>query len=309
MLRTTKNDLPATSLTIHSIPDAKQDTLVADPDQYNLSMILVVPNSSVLEVSDTSVACNFSRRFTRFLIAMHSQHLDNYKTTADMDCDIPIELLPPPSSGFERHHSLTRLLHRHRPNIVLSCLDSTSSDILLSSSWQFPVVQIPCEFLGLTNWINQLTSLEMKRKFPGLCYLEVLKYRRLDWRQPRIELAVITHDRPESLLRLLNSLGNALYFGDRVDIIINIEQTADAQTLEMVQDFQWLHGNAHLRHRVVLGGLLPAVVESWYPADNDTYGVLLEDDVEVSPMFYAWLKMTILRYRLVCYVLDYFPAN
>jgi hypothetical protein len=42
---------------------------------------------------------------------------------------------------------------------------------------------------------------------------------------------------------------------------------------------------------------MPAIVESWYPTSNDTYGVLLEDDVEVSPLFFGWLKFTILQYR------------
>lgn len=42
---------------------------------------------------------------------------------------------------------------------------------------------------------------------------------------------------------------------------------------------------------------MPAIVESWYPTSNDTYGVLLEDDVEVSPLFYGWLKFAILQYR------------
>lgn len=42
---------------------------------------------------------------------------------------------------------------------------------------------------------------------------------------------------------------------------------------------------------------MPAVVESWYPTSNDSYGVFLEDDIEVSPLFYSWLKLTVLRYR------------
>lgn len=52
-----------------------------------------------------------------------------------------------------------------------------------------------------------------------------------------------------------------------------------------------------VHHRVVHGGLLPAVVESWYPSSNDSYGLLLEDDVELSPLFYAWAKMNVLHYR------------
>lgn len=42
---------------------------------------------------------------------------------------------------------------------------------------------------------------------------------------------------------------------------------------------------------------MTSIVESWYPLNDDTYGVLLEDDVEVSPLFYSWLKFTILHYR------------
>jgi hypothetical protein len=76
-----------------------------------------------------------------------------------------------------------------------------------------------------------------------------------------------------------------------------MEQTSDSTTRSLVQNFTWPNGELFVRHRVIRGGLLPAVVESWYPQDNHTYGVLLEDDVEVSPMFYAWLKMSFLRYR------------
>ena len=78
-----------------------------------------------------------------------------------------------------------------------------------------------------------------------------------------------------------------------------MEQSADEETMRIAQEYEWTHGNVFLHHRVVHGGLLPAVVESWYPASDHSYGVLLEDDVELSPLFYAWVKMTILRYRFV----------
>jgi hypothetical protein len=44
-------------------------------------------------------------------------------------------------------------------------------------------------------------------------------------------------------------------------------------------------------------GLMSAVTESWFPVGNDTYGIILEDDIQVSPHFYAWAKMSLLRYR------------
>ena len=119
----------------------------------------------------------------------------------------------------------------------------------------------------------------------------------LDWHIPRIDLSVITNDRPQSLSRLLASLKSACYYGDMVHMKINLDQTADTKTRQMVEHFRWTFGTLHVNHRIISAGLLPAVVEAWYPHNNDSYGVLLEDDVEVSPLFYAWIKMAILRYR------------
>ena len=118
-----------------------------------------------------------------------------------------------------------------------------------------------------------------------------------DWHVPKLDLVVITNNRPESLRRLLESLQKGSYFGDRLHLYVNVEQTADEDTMAYVHSLPWSHGDLHLRHRVILGGLLPAIVESWYPPSNDSYGLILEDDVEVSPMFYAWVKMALLQYR------------
>ncbi|KAL8280882.1 hypothetical protein RQP46_006561 [Phenoliferia psychrophenolica] len=117
------------------------------------------------------------------------------------------------------------------------------------------------------------------------------------WHTPKIDITVITNDRPTSLNRLLTALQDAHYFGDSVSLALNLEQTADRTTQRLVDDFPWSFGPLAVRHRIILGGLMPAIVESWYPSSNDSYGVFLEDDVEVSPMFYSWLKFTILHYR------------
>ena len=90
---------------------------------------------------------------------------------------------------------------------------------------------------------------------------------------------------------------NARFFGDALNLRINVEQTADEETLQLVSSFEWGQGETFLHHRVVHGGLMTAVVESWYPKDNESYGLILEDDVELSPLFYAWVKLSLLRYR------------
>lgn len=113
-------------------------------------------------------------------------------------------------------------------------------------------------------------------------------------------MSVITHDRPDSLSRLLDSLTRARYFGDLLDLRLNVEQTSDWKTQQIVSDYTWEHGSVFLHRRIIHGGLLPAVVESWYPQSNNSYGLILEDDVELSPLFYAWVKLSLLQYRYVC---------
>ncbi|GAA6059230.1 hypothetical protein JCM10212_006623 [Sporobolomyces blumeae] len=132
-----------------------------------------------------------------------------------------------------------------------------------------------------------------RAEWVGALPIEALRH----WHTPRIDVSVITNDRPVSLHRLLSSLQSADYYGDDVSLALNLEQTTDRLTHRLVDDFRWPHGPLQIRHRILLGGLMPAIVESWYPTSNDTYGVLLEDDVEVSPLFYGWLKFTILKYR------------
>ncbi|KAI8643320.1 hypothetical protein BD408DRAFT_342651 [Parasitella parasitica] len=123
--------------------------------------------------------------------------------------------------------------------------------------------------------------------------LDALKY----WNIIRIKLVVITDRRPHSLSRLLQSAAKAIYVGDQVDLMIHMEQSADRVTRMLVNSFLWRQGQKTIRHRIRKGGLMPAIVESWYPSNNDEYAVLLEDDIEISPLFYVWSKYAILKYR------------
>lgn len=87
--------------------------------------------------------------------------------------------------------------------------------------------------------------------------------------------------------------------GDAVDVEIGIEALADGKTIKVAESFAnvWPYGQVRLRRRVMPAGLFTSIVESWYPVDNHSYAVLLEDDIEVSPLFYVWLKLNLLKYR------------
>jgi len=80
----------------------------------------------------------------------------------------------------------------------------------------------------------------------------------------RIQINVITQNRATSLKRLLKSLSNAHYIGDTIDVSFNMDSAVDSQTLNLVDSFPWPHGTKIVRRRIIQGGLIRAVSESWY---------------------------------------------
>ncbi|KAI9317164.1 hypothetical protein BX666DRAFT_1857770 [Dichotomocladium elegans] len=142
-----------------------------------------------------------------------------------------------------------------------------------------------------------IISLPVK-EIPHALWIADLSFEALtQWNTVQIELVVITDSRPQSLGRLFQSLRRGMYLGDRVDLTIHMEQTADSVTRRATQNLVWDHGAKTVRHRIRKGGLMPAIVESWYPSSNNDYAVILEDDIEVSHLFYIWAKYAILKYR------------
>ena len=118
----------------------------------------------------------------------------------------------------------------------------------------------------------------------------------LRWHELSVHVAIITHRRPRSLRRLLASLNAAHYLGDPISLSISVDAGADAETLALVRQWQWTQGEKSLHARVASGGLVAAVVESWMPKDDKAHGLLLEDDIEVSPYFYVYLKLMLLAH-------------
>ncbi|KAG0478205.1 hypothetical protein HPP92_012924 [Vanilla planifolia] len=118
-----------------------------------------------------------------------------------------------------------------------------------------------------------------------------------NWNRMRISINIVTQNRATSLQRLLRSLQNAFYLGDEISLSFNMDSKVDENTLKVVGSFHWPHGSKHVRRRIIQGGLIRAVSESWYPASDDEYGLLLEDDIEVSPYYYLWIKYALLAYQ------------
>ncbi|GMI44568.1 hypothetical protein TrCOL_g9351 [Triparma columacea] len=102
--------------------------------------------------------------------------------------------------------------------------------------------------------------------------------------------AASTASRLNSLRRLLDSLIASDYPPETsLTLRISIDSTASHDTLDYINAFEWSYGPKVINRRVKKGGLVAAVAESWYPSDDFEHGVILEDDIEVSPYWYDYV--------------------
>jgi hypothetical protein len=221
-------------------------------------------------------------------VASRATNTDTLQTEA---CDLPYTILPQSTPAWFDDSA-------HLYDVIIL----TENDELLIDTrrdLRTTVILIPREDLPYCDWTGTLSLDEWLSVYLTFARVIYFDCKITDWYTPSFEISIITNNRPKSLSRLFESLTNARYFGDTVSIRVNIDQTSDYETLSLVDGIarNWTRGSTFILHRVVRAGLLPAVVESWYPRSNDSYGILLEDDVEVSPLFYAWAKFAVLRYR------------
>ena len=118
------------------------------------------------------------------------------------------------------------------------------------------------------------------------------------WNKINVKVHIITQNRLDSLKRLCKSLSEARYLGSKIDLTFNIEANVDSATSQYItQEFKWPHGKIHVHQRIQMGKLMAAVTESWYPVSDDEYAIILEDDIEVSPLYFLWAKMALIKYR------------
>ena len=135
-------------------------------------------------------------------------------------------------------------------------------------------------------------------------------------------IKVLTFTRADSLERLLRSLAAADYGDDRVHLDISIDkpaQPAEAaarfggnasssryesevkaqlRVVDVSSKFEWAHGSKQWRVLDSHSGLVGQWLGAWLPAahDDSTFVLVLEDDMEVSGVYYAWLKALLCRY-------------
>ncbi|KAL1567881.1 hypothetical protein AAHA92_03308 [Salvia divinorum] len=126
-------------------------------------------------------------------------------------------------------------------------------------------------------------------------------------------IKVLTFNRLSSLSRCLNSLARAHYdAADKVHLHIYIDHfpqdsvtgPADSdrslnlsnQILDFVDGFEWRFGEKLVHYRTSNAGLQAQWLEAWWPASDHEFAFVVEDDLELSPLYYRFLKAVILNY-------------
>lgn len=123
-----------------------------------------------------------------------------------------------------------------------------------------------------------------------------------------LKIRVLTYNRPSSLSRLLTSLESAAYDGDSVELEISVDHpipTPDdddtntwSDTLELAHKFQWSHGTKLVIEQEHNIGLVGQWTRGWTKPKEDELCLFVEDDVEVTPGYYTWLRQAIETYYI-----------
>ncbi|KAI0559423.1 Nucleotide-diphospho-sugar transferase [Gracilaria domingensis] len=114
--------------------------------------------------------------------------------------------------------------------------------------------------------------------------------------EPFARMIVITMDREKSLRRLLKSLDLANFGEDHVDLDIWIDRPKEGSihegVLQASREIDWKYGTKIIHKRAVNAGLYQQWIYTWNITEETTeFAVILEDDLEVSPAFYQWLRV------------------
>ncbi|KAL7327819.1 hypothetical protein PS15p_206190 [Mucor circinelloides] len=119
------------------------------------------------------------------------------------------------------------------------------------------------------------------------------------WNTPSVKLIITTSGSKKSaqVKRIFNSIKNADYLGDQVDISILMDEKSDGLTAKFVNNLQWSIGSKQIRHRISTVHPMQVFAEAWYPSSDHEYAVMLDDRVELSKSFYIWIKYNLLKYR------------
>ncbi|XP_061340859.1 uncharacterized protein LOC133287301 [Gastrolobium bilobum] len=123
-------------------------------------------------------------------------------------------------------------------------------------------------------------------------------------------IKVLAFNRLNSLSRCLRSLAAADYNGDRVHLHLYVDHFTLAndssnvdqklreshRIVEYVDGFDWKFGEKVVHYRTGNVGLQAQWLEAWWPGSDHEFAFVVEDDLEVSSLYYEFVKTLILNF-------------
>ncbi|RDX79715.1 hypothetical protein CR513_39836, partial [Mucuna pruriens] len=122
-------------------------------------------------------------------------------------------------------------------------------------------------------------------------------------------IKVLGFNRLAALSRCLRSLAAADYLGDRVHLHLYIDHFApdnassadpklreSHRILDFVDGFDWRFGEKVVHYRTGNVGLQAQWLEAWWPSSDHEFAFVVEDDLEVSSLYYEFVKTLILNF-------------
>ncbi|GMI81620.1 hypothetical protein like AT5G12260 [Hibiscus trionum] len=125
-----------------------------------------------------------------------------------------------------------------------------------------------------------------------------------------LTIKVLTFNRLASLTRCLTSLSNAHYdpdlpvhlhifidhFPNQSKSDIDLKLMESLGILRFVDGFEWKWGQKIVHYRTANVGLQAQWLEAWWPTSDDEFAFVVEDDLELSPLYFKYLKALILNF-------------
>ncbi|XP_023333279.1 uncharacterized protein LOC111705074 [Eurytemora carolleeae] len=152
----------------------------------------------------------------------------------------------------------------------------------------------------LLTWNGDNTLLNDEVPWRNLSQLSQLE------RSSRFNLTVIilTMNRPESLRRLLDSIDKTFFefSEDKLNLEIHVDKSQGwfyDDCVNIAKNYSLPPGRGTVKPKIFSKnhGLRAAWFESWTPNSISDHAIIIEDDLEVSPLWFSWLRRSWLTYR------------
>lgn len=130
--------------------------------------------------------------------------------------------------------------------------------------------------------------------------------------QSAITIHVFLYDRINSTKRLLSQLVSANYssYSHDIPLILHLDRPSggedqssttwlvNAEIENMLDQYKWPHGPKYVDAKDLHTGLESSWMTAWTTPYKDNIMVALEDDIEVSPLYFQWLLKVLDEYAL-----------